>query len=181
MLPVTLVVQSMLVHVNALIPSLIDANRLFSRAGHGPPARPASVIFMRTISTVRPPATIRSGVAIARPAMHRSTNSGTVKPCASMTGSVQPSGAPASNLSVRRRSDVRSWRRAGWGMERTGWMADHAAVPSAAIEGVATPQKPGAGALNRAGLVYPAGYFAHLLHTATVKPGFTAFFTRLCR
>ena len=64
------------------------------------------------------------------------------------------------------------------GLEPQGY---HAAVPSAAIEGVATPQKPGAGALNRAGLVYPAGYFAHLLHTATVKPGFTAFFTRLCR
>jgi len=31
--------------------------------------RPASVIFKRTISAFRPPATIRSGVAVARPAM----------------------------------------------------------------------------------------------------------------
>src|SRR5262249_26934398 len=66
--------------------------------------RPASVIFMRTTSTGRPPATIRSGVAIARPAMHRSSSRGTGKPCASISASVTPSGAPARERSAGRRS-----------------------------------------------------------------------------
>src|SRR5262249_53141424 len=73
--------------------------------------RPASVIFMRTTSAGRPPATICSGVAIARPAMHRSTSRGTGKPCASMIASVQPSGEAASNSSARRRSGLEAARR----------------------------------------------------------------------
>src|SRR5262249_16307413 len=58
--------------------------------------RPASVIFMRTTSTGRPPATIRSGVAIARPAMHRSTSRG--------TGKRARASAPLLRLPARRRS-----------------------------------------------------------------------------
>jgi hypothetical protein len=67
--------------------------------------RPASVIFKRTTSTVRPPAIMRSTFAIARPAMQRSTSSSLLKPCAIISASVMPSGASASRRRARRRVD----------------------------------------------------------------------------
>ena len=80
---------------------------------HASARRPASVIVIRTTSNVRPPATMRSGVAVASPAMHRSTICSTVKPCAIMIASVAPSRDAASNSSARRRSGLgpRRWRR----------------------------------------------------------------------
>src|SRR5215470_964899 len=52
-------------------------------------------------SVRRRPATTRSAVAVASPARTRSTICATVKPCASMTVSVQPSRDAASNSSAR--------------------------------------------------------------------------------
>src|SRR5262249_47883410 len=53
---------------------------------------------------LRPPARMCSGFAVASPAMHRSTNNSTRKPCASISASITPSGASARRRSARRRS-----------------------------------------------------------------------------
>src|SRR5215831_14900817 len=77
--------------------------------------RPASVIVIRTTSNVRSPAIMCSGVAIASPAMHRSTICSTVKPCASMIASVAPLGEDASSSSARRRSGFGTGLSSGYG------------------------------------------------------------------
>jgi hypothetical protein len=65
--------------------------------------RPASVIFIYAISIVRLPAIARRVCAVASPVRTSSTICGTVKPCASMIASVQPSRQEASNSRARRR------------------------------------------------------------------------------
>src|SRR5262249_35268716 len=55
---------------------------------------------------VRPPATTRSGVALASPARTNSTICGIVTPCARRIASVQPSRHDASNSSARRRAGL---------------------------------------------------------------------------
>ena len=68
--------------------------------------RPASVIRTRVVSPRYPDATMGSVVAVASPARTSSTISSTVKPCANMIASVQPSRLAASNSSARRRSGL---------------------------------------------------------------------------
>ena len=65
--------------------------------------RPASVILTRATSMVRGPITTRSVVAVASPARTSSTSCSTVKPCASRTKLVTPSGQEASSSRARRR------------------------------------------------------------------------------
>src|SRR5262249_54140924 len=66
---------------------LIDAGLI---CVHPRTRRPASVIFIRTTSNARPPASMCSAAAITTLARHRSTIHSTVNPCASMIASVAP-------------------------------------------------------------------------------------------
>jgi hypothetical protein len=65
-------------------------------------SRPASVIHTRVSSIARSPAPMRSGCAVANPARISSSNCPTVKPCASMIVSVQPSGQEAMSSSAKK-------------------------------------------------------------------------------
>jgi hypothetical protein len=69
--------------------------------------RRASVIRPRVISTRRSPATRRSVVTLASPALISSTNRSALKRCASRIAAVQPSGDAGSNSTARRRSALR--------------------------------------------------------------------------
>ena len=77
----------------------------------------SSAIFSLATSTVLPPATTRSLDALTSPPRTRSTVCATVKPCASMIASVQPSWQVASNSRARRRSGL------GWRRRVSRWLA----------------------------------------------------------
>src|SRR5262249_2660630 len=62
--------------------------------------RPAPVIRMRVTSIRRPPATLRSMLAVASPALTGSTRSSALNPEATMIASVQPTMDGSSNSSA---------------------------------------------------------------------------------
>jgi hypothetical protein len=107
--------------VVVVVAPLPEVREAEERQGHRSSAsarRPASVIRMRVTLSGRPPATIGSALAVARPALISSASISLLKPWARKIASVQPSGAVSSNSSARRRSRLgpRVRRRRGVGI-----------------------------------------------------------------